>query len=109
MVFYYDAPTPPSGVFDDFLATDQVSSDVQTRTLSELVKAQTPLAASPRGLWRSVSITKYTVPLLEQIVEQLNVSICFPTLQVYVLTCYIHTRSGVPLHSIARAFSSALL
>ena len=79
MVFFYNAPTPPSGVFDDFLATAQVSNNVGTNTFSELVVSLNPLQVSPRGLWRSVSITNYTVPFIKNVVDQLNVGICLST------------------------------
>jgi hypothetical protein len=80
MVFFYNGPTPPSGVFDDLLATAQVSNNVGTNTFPKFVESVTTLQISPRGSYRSVSITDYTVPLIEQIVDQLNVSIRLSTL-----------------------------
>ncbi len=39
LLLFYDYPTPPAGIFDDFLAIPHLSKDVSTRTFSDLVQA----------------------------------------------------------------------
>ena len=36
---FYDHPTPPSGIFDDFLAIPYLTKDVQTRSFLDLINA----------------------------------------------------------------------
>ena len=35
---FYDAPTPPDGIFDDFLAIPHFTKDVKTRSFIDLVQ-----------------------------------------------------------------------
>ena len=37
--FFYDSPNFPAGIFDDFLAIPQLSSDLGTRGMASLIKA----------------------------------------------------------------------
>ena len=37
LLMFYDGPTPPSGIFDDFLAIPHFTKDVKTRTFLDLV------------------------------------------------------------------------
>lgn len=34
---FYDAPTPPDGIFDEFLALPYLTSDISTRSFLSLV------------------------------------------------------------------------
>jgi hypothetical protein len=43
---FYDAPTPPDGIFDDFLAIPATSTDISTRSLLSLVQS-TPIGNIP--------------------------------------------------------------
>lgn len=36
---FYDAPTPPAGIFDDFLAIPFFTKDIKTRSFLSLVQA----------------------------------------------------------------------
>ena len=38
-IVFYDAPTPASGIFDDFLAIPTNQSDVKTRSLVDMVNS----------------------------------------------------------------------
>ena len=51
---FYDAPTPPDGIFDDFLAIPYFTKNVKTRTFSDLVLAS---PANATGGQRCVSLT----------------------------------------------------
>lgn len=45
---FYDAPTPPAGLLDDFTAIPAVSSDLATRSLNELVSGLFGPSFAPR-------------------------------------------------------------
>lgn len=36
-MLYYDAPSPPAGLFDDFLKIPSATSDIHERTLSDFI------------------------------------------------------------------------
>ena len=38
-MLFYDSPTPPPGIFDDFLAIPQHSSDLGNRGMASMAKA----------------------------------------------------------------------
>lgn len=38
-MFFYDSPTPPPGIFDDFLAIPRRTSDIGTRGMASMAKA----------------------------------------------------------------------
>ena len=46
VVFFYDAPTTPSGVFDDFLAIPTTKGNVSTTSYSSFIQSQAPLFAT---------------------------------------------------------------
>lgn len=52
LLLFYDYPTPPAGIFDDFLAIPYFTKDVKTRSFIDLVKAA---PANATGGTRSVS------------------------------------------------------
>ena len=39
IMLFYDSPTPPPGIFDDFLAIPQHSSDLGNRGMASMAKA----------------------------------------------------------------------
>ncbi|KAK7033696.1 hypothetical protein VNI00_012696 [Paramarasmius palmivorus] len=71
--FYYHGPSAPAGTFDALLAVPAASSTLMTSSLTTLVSAfvvNPPVL--PRTLWRSVSITRYSVPVLKTIAAQIK-------------------------------------
>ena len=38
-LIFYDAPTPPAGLFDDFLAITPITKDISTRSFKSLVQS----------------------------------------------------------------------
>ncbi|KAA1474543.1 FAD-binding domain-containing protein [Dentipellis sp. KUC8613] len=71
LIMFYDAPTPPSGIFDDFLAIPSFTKDISTRSFSSLVLSSPANAtAGSRGLFHSVSVLNYTTSLLNVIVNE---------------------------------------
>jgi FAD/FMN-containing dehydrogenase len=72
LLVFYDAPTPPSGLFDDFLAITPLAKDISTRSFKSLVQSsQSNSTAGFRGAFHTVSLTGYPVDLLNFIVKQL--------------------------------------
>ena len=52
LLLFYDAPTPPAGIFDDFLAIPSLSKDVGTRDFLSLVQSSpSETTAGLRYVW----------------------------------------------------------
>ncbi|KAH7920768.1 FAD-binding domain-containing protein [Leucogyrophana mollusca] len=70
-LIFYDGPTPPSGIFDDFLAIPYLTKDVSTRSFSSLVTASPSNAtAGMRGIFNTVSVLEYPIALIDAIVNE---------------------------------------
>ncbi|KAI0317695.1 FAD-binding domain-containing protein [Amylostereum chailletii] len=63
MTLFYDAPTPPPGIFDAFLTIPALSSDVSTRSFSAFMQSIPGQADGPR----TVSILQYTPAFLQAV------------------------------------------
>ncbi|KAI0260019.1 hypothetical protein BC834DRAFT_1044925 [Gloeopeniophorella convolvens] len=72
LLVFYDAPTPPAGLFEDFLAIPTVSSDVSTTTFADFVLSVDFTNAPPslRGYWSGISVAQYTPAILNAIANQ---------------------------------------
>ncbi|KAF8970543.1 hypothetical protein BDZ97DRAFT_1914448 [Flammula alnicola] len=70
-LLFYDAPTPPPGIFDDFLAIPSIQSDIGTRSFLSLVQSS-PVNASTgiRGLYEGVSILTLTPGLSDVLLNE---------------------------------------
>ncbi|QRV84351.1 FAD-binding domain protein [Ceratobasidium sp. AG-Ba] len=74
LLMFYDGPTPPAGIFDEFQSITSFSSDVSTRSLSSLVQASPANAtAGNRGAFNTVSLKTYSPTLLAQVVNQTTI------------------------------------
>lgn len=88
---FYDGPTPPAGIFDDFLAIPHVGADVKTRSFtSMLADAPANVTANVRYLdfiyitrveliflrtfFQTVPVKVWTPNILAAIVNETNVS-----------------------------------
>lgn len=69
VLMFYDGPTPPEGIFDDFLAIPALSSDIATRSFLSLVQS-TPSTATTRAVFDTVSLTTISPALLEAVVNE---------------------------------------
>ncbi|KZT64214.1 FAD dependent oxidoreductase [Daedalea quercina L-15889] len=68
---FYDAPTPPDGIFDEFLAIPYLTSDISTRSfLSLVLTAPSNATFGLRGFFDTVSITDITLPFLDAVVNE---------------------------------------
>jgi len=71
VLLFYDGSTPPSGIFDAFLSTPQLTADVGTRSLSSLVKAApSDVNSGTRGLFNMIGVSKFTPSLIAQVANQ---------------------------------------
>ncbi|KAL4079832.1 FAD-binding domain-containing protein [Scleroderma citrinum] len=70
-LLFYDAPTAPSGIFDQFLAIPALQSDISTRSFLSLVQSSgSNQTAGLRGVFNTVSVTGYPLELLNAIVNE---------------------------------------
>ncbi|KAG0695061.1 hypothetical protein DFH29DRAFT_814582 [Suillus ampliporus] len=70
-IVFYDGPSPPEGIFDEFLAIPHEFKDVSTRSFLSLVQA-TPsnITSDSRAIFNTISVLDYPVSLLEAIVNE---------------------------------------
>lgn len=72
---FYDGPTPPANAFAEFDKSQArtFTDDWKTRSLLDLVKsAPSDLQGGQRGAFHTVSLEKYSKPLLDLIVSELK-------------------------------------
>ncbi|KIP04819.1 hypothetical protein PHLGIDRAFT_75249 [Phlebiopsis gigantea 11061_1 CR5-6] len=71
LIMFYDGPTPPAGIFDDFLAIPHFTKDVETRSFSSLVLASPANATSmTRTVFHTVSLTQITPGIMNAVVNE---------------------------------------
>lgn len=91
LLLFYDGPSPPAGIFDDFLAIPHFTSDVSTRSFISLVKAAPANATSltryvslfravsvhvsysssvRSGIFNTVPVLEYTPKILDAVVNE---------------------------------------
>ncbi|KAI0260039.1 FAD-binding domain-containing protein [Gloeopeniophorella convolvens] len=71
-ILFYDGPTPPPGIFDDFLAIPTNASDVSTRSFTDLISSLSYVNAPPgrRGYYNGIPTTQYSRAVVDAIVNQ---------------------------------------
>ncbi|KAH7904380.1 FAD-binding domain-containing protein [Hygrophoropsis aurantiaca] len=70
-LLFYDGPTPPSGIFDDFLDIPYLTKDISTRSFLSLVTSSPSNAtAGSRGIFNTVSVLNYPIALIDAIVNE---------------------------------------
>ncbi|KAJ7030279.1 FAD dependent oxidoreductase [Mycena alexandri] len=68
-IMFYDGPTPPAGVFDEFLNITSVSKNVSTRSFLSVVQAgQVPSGA--RGAFHVATILDFTPTTIAAVVNE---------------------------------------
>ncbi|VDB91517.1 unnamed protein product [Peniophora sp. CBMAI 1063] len=75
LILFYDAPEPPSGLFDAFLSASHFTSDVKARKFADLIQsvpATNPLEG-PRAAFMTSSVLAYTPAILDMIVNMTKV------------------------------------
>ncbi|KAG7445392.1 FAD dependent oxidoreductase [Guyanagaster necrorhizus] len=72
---FYDGPTPPNGIFDDFLAIPALEQDVTTRSFFDLINstsASINLSAGYRTVYNEIPTLNYSEANIEGIVDEVN-------------------------------------
>ncbi|KAF9017798.1 FAD-binding domain-containing protein [Hymenopellis radicata] len=70
-ILFYDAPTPPDGIFDDFLAIPHFTKDIDTRSFLSLVLASPAnTTQGTRGVFHTVPLLAYTPTLIDAILNE---------------------------------------
>ncbi|OJA21033.1 hypothetical protein AZE42_05542 [Rhizopogon vesiculosus] len=70
-LIFYDGPSPPEGIFDDFMAIHHLIKDVHTRSFLSLVQSsQSNATENFRAIFNTVSVLNYPVSLLESVVNE---------------------------------------
>ncbi|TDL24028.1 FAD-binding domain-containing protein [Rickenella mellea] len=115
---FYDAPSVPPGVFDEFLSIPSVKSDVKTRKFTEFLSTtfgNGDLGIGPFKVAQNViPVLKYTIPVLNQMVNQVTTLGASLTQKfngsVVVVTCsaepftlpFAHSKGGAYPHPPSR-------
>ncbi|KAF8551729.1 FAD-binding domain-containing protein [Imleria badia] len=68
---FYDAPTTPTGIFDEFLAIPSLTKDVGPRSYLSFVRSipQNDISGI-RGAFNTISATKYPLSFLQSIINE---------------------------------------
>ena len=74
-IMLYDAPTPPPGIFDEFMAIPNIRSDIGTRGMASLVSAgnNSELLRGHRTSFSTVSVRDWTPTLIKAVVNETEV------------------------------------
>ncbi|KAI0700209.1 FAD-binding domain-containing protein [Cytidiella melzeri] len=71
VIIFYDGPSPPSGIFDDFLAIPALSTNVDTRSFLSLVQVSPSNAtATSRGAFHTVSLLSYSADVINAVLNE---------------------------------------
>ncbi|KAJ7108942.1 FAD dependent oxidoreductase [Mycena crocata] len=72
-IMFYDGPTPPAGIFEEFLAIPTLITDINTRSFLSLVQApQANDSSGARGAFHTVSVREFTPTLIDAILNETN-------------------------------------
>ncbi|KAI8988985.1 FAD-binding domain-containing protein [Trametes punicea] len=68
---FYDDPTPPEGIFDDYLAIPYSTKDVKTRSFLDFVQlAPVNATSGQRATFNAVSLLQYTDTILAAVLNE---------------------------------------
>ncbi|KAI0773005.1 FAD-binding domain-containing protein [Trametes elegans] len=71
LLLFYDYPTAPEGLFDDYLAIPHFTKDVKTRSFLDLVKvAPANATGGQRGIFHTVSLLQYTDKIMDAVLNE---------------------------------------
>ncbi|PBK85335.1 FAD dependent oxidoreductase [Armillaria gallica] len=71
-MMFYDGPTPPDGIFDDFLAIPALTLDIATRPFFDLINSTSSGAVVYRSLFNDIPTLEYSESFIEGIIDELN-------------------------------------
>ncbi|KAL4063633.1 hypothetical protein V8B97DRAFT_2026278 [Scleroderma yunnanense] len=68
---FYNAPTPPAGIFDEFLGIPSLVTNVSTMSFPALIKLSMANATyGSRAIFDTISVLNYSVPFLNAVVNE---------------------------------------
>ncbi|KAH9848116.1 FAD-binding domain-containing protein [Lenzites betulinus] len=71
LLLFYDAPTAPAGIFDDYLAIPHFTEDVKTRDFLDLVQSfPANISGGQRVAFHTVSLLSYTDKIMDAILNE---------------------------------------
>ncbi|KAI0357738.1 FAD-binding domain-containing protein [Trametes cingulata] len=71
LLLFYDYPTPPDGIFDDYLAIPHFTKDVKTRSFLDLVQsAPANATGGQRAVFHTVSLLQYTDNIMSAVLNE---------------------------------------
>ncbi|PBK85330.1 FAD-binding domain-containing protein [Armillaria gallica] len=68
---FYDGPTPPDGIFDDFLAIPALAQDFTTRSYFDLI-GSTTFPTGLRTVYNHIPTLEYSESTIEDMINELN-------------------------------------
>ncbi|KAL0061255.1 hypothetical protein AAF712_011913 [Marasmius tenuissimus] len=105
LLMFYDGPSPPAGIFDDFLNINHFTKDVKTRDFLDLVKAApSDATAGQRAIFNTVPLLELSPAVIDAVVNETK----HWGLSLSLLTGTFHflRRRAIPLQpSLAYLFS----
>ncbi|KAK0184507.1 hypothetical protein F5146DRAFT_1170401 [Armillaria mellea] len=87
-IMFYDGPTPPDGIFDNFLAIPASTQDCTTRSFLDLVASAT-FPSGSRTIYNHIPMLEYSESTIENMVNELT--FWGPTLSAHGATSAIYT------------------
>lgn len=67
VIMFYDAPTPPAGIFDEFMSISSLESTVTTQSFVSFILSQASDATTNfRGFYHTVPVQQITLGILEE-------------------------------------------
>ncbi|KAI0819872.1 FAD-binding domain-containing protein [Trametes gibbosa] len=71
LLLFYDAPTVPAGIFDDYLAIPHFTKDVKTREFLDLVQSfPANISGGERVAFHTVSLLDYTDKIMDAVLNE---------------------------------------
>ncbi|KAK0460443.1 FAD dependent oxidoreductase [Desarmillaria tabescens] len=72
VLMFYDGPTPPSGIFDDFLALPPLSQDIKSRSFHDLIISFNLSAGYDRVVSNDIPVLEYSESTIKGLINELN-------------------------------------
>ncbi|KAG2065901.1 FAD-binding domain-containing protein [Suillus decipiens] len=103
-ILFYDAPTMPEGIFDEFSSIPDIEKDISTRSYVDLIRSvESNLTSGFRSVFNWVAVEEITMPVLNMIanetlswgaeLEQFSAQAVSYDVIVYLPTLYDHVDS----------------
>ncbi|EED78628.1 predicted protein [Postia placenta Mad-698-R] len=82
VIMFYDAPTPPAGIFDEFIAVPSLASTVSTQSfLSFILSSVEEVSLNCRGLYHTAPVERITPGILEEAIALIECQFWYNELQ----------------------------